>query len=54
MRTIKSGFAISTDIKCRFFTTKTAAEKYINRINKIIPKDCQIKPSDIYKTTNEK
>jgi hypothetical protein len=51
---IEEGFSISTDVKGRFFNTKTAAEKYIKKVNKIIPADCQMKNSDIYRTTNEK
>jgi hypothetical protein len=52
-KTIKQGYAISTDVNGKFFTTKTAAEKYIKRENKIRPADSQMKTQDIYRTTNE-
>ena len=54
MKKIKQGYAISTDAKGRFFTTRSSAEKYIRRTNKTIPDDCQMKATDIYVTTNEK
>lgn len=53
-KTIKQGYAISSDVNGKFFTTKTAAEKYIKRQNKIMPSDSRMKLQDIYRTTNEK
>jgi hypothetical protein len=53
-KTIKQGYAISSDVNGKFFTTKTAAEKYIKRENKMRPSDCQMKSADIYRTTNKK
>ena len=51
---IKQGYEIATDVKGRFFATRSAAEKYIRRVNKMIPVDCQMKNESIYSTTNEK
>jgi hypothetical protein len=51
---IKEGYNISSDVEGRFFSTRTAAEKYIKRINRLIPADAAMKNEDIYRTTNEK
>ncbi len=51
---IKQGYSITTDVTKRFFATRSAAEKFIKRINKSLPSDCQMKKDDVYMTTNEK
>lgn len=51
---ITEGYAIATDVEKKFFLNRATAEKYIKRINKIIPTDCQMKEEDIYRTNNEK
>ena len=52
MKKIIQGYEISSDVNGRFFTTKTAAIKYVKRTNKLLPKDCQMSENDIYLTTN--